>query len=458
MNDDLEQQLDEFYRKLDGPARRVEARWKSTPTTREGRLAAWLGAGIAAAAAILLVLSASRTSPKPAEPEVVVRTPATPPRDPAPRPTPEPPAPAPKPVRPAPVEPPRVEDPVRVPEPAPEPKPAPVEPRPEPKPEPRPAPEAPKPTPPAPTQVLPVVASLREVEGTFDLSDRNLRGKQKDLTIKAGDRLKASTAVKITLADDRFVLVAPRSILEFRPEEKRLSLSLEQGEMLADLVGPGPEVRVVTRSCEVIPLGTVFDVRVDPGRVLVVVEKGRVEVQSAKGRASLRAAESIQASEDGVLGTPAPADFRSLGWARAHRAAEVALLSEDFTKRGAARAVAKPGMGQVLQLAPDKPLFEVPVRGAITIVCRADRAGKFKVQLYSPDLKTTYTKQNIGVLRGDAWRTVTIDFDELVASDKSKPARMTPGSAVTDLLIMYGDEGERGSFWVDSLKVTEVRP
>ena len=103
-------------------------------------------------------------------------------------------------------------------------------------------------------------------------------------------------------------------------------------------------------------------------------------------------------------------------------------------------------------------MFEVPVRGSISIVCRTDRAGKFKIQLYSPDLKTTYTKQYIPVLRGDAWRTVTVDFDELVVSDKSRPARMTPGSVVTDLLLMYGEEGERGNFWVDSIKVTEVRP
>ena len=31
MSDDLERQLDDLYRSLDGSARRVEARWKSTP-------------------------------------------------------------------------------------------------------------------------------------------------------------------------------------------------------------------------------------------------------------------------------------------------------------------------------------------------------------------------------------------------------------------------------------------
>src|SRR5437773_703511 len=98
--DELERQLDEFYRKLDGPARRVEARWKSTPTTRDGRLAAWLGAGVAAAAAILLILSALRSSPQPAD-DVVVQFPVLPAPDPAPRPAPEP-TPAPRVPRPAP--------------------------------------------------------------------------------------------------------------------------------------------------------------------------------------------------------------------------------------------------------------------------------------------------------------------------------------------------------------------
>ena len=80
------------------------------------------------------------------------------------------------------------------------------------------------------------------------------------------------------------------------------------------------------------------------------------------------------------------------------------------------------------------------------------------IQLYSPDQRTTYTKQNITIPRGDTWRTVTVDFDELVASDKSRPARLPAGSLITDLLLMYGDEGERGNFWVDAIKVTEVRP
>ncbi len=468
MTDDLERQLDEFYRKLDPSARRVEARWKSTPATTS-RTAAWLGAGVAAAAAILLLISALRSEPRRIEDPLVRIPPPAPVVEPAPRPLPTPPVPAPKPPPPTPVETtPRVPEPPK-PEPArPEP-PTPEPPKPLPQPTPEPRPEPPKSEGVPATQVARASVKLPEAEGTFELTEKGvLRGKQKDLKVGAGDRLRATTLVKITLADDRFVLLAPKSVLEFRPEEKRLSLGLDQGELIADLVGPGPELRVVTKACEIVPQGTVFGVKVDVGRVMVTVEKGRVEVQSAKGRASLRAAEALQASEDGSLGTPVPADLRSMAWARSHRAPETTIFSEDFSKpgiwwgeveRGAVRAVSKEGAGPTIQIALEKTgLFQVPLRGSLTLVCRADRANRIKIQLYSPELKTTYTKQNIPVLRGERWVPITVDFDELVPSDKSKPARMTPGALVTDLLLMYGDEPGPGNFWVDSIKVTELRP
>lgn len=461
MSDELERQLDEFYRKLDGSARRVEARWKSTPAAGESRIAAWMGAGVAAAAAILLVLSALRSEPK-VPGDAVVLVPPAPVVEPAPTPTPAP-APAPRPFRPAPPEEPRREPPAPRPSEPTRTPPAPAEPRPA---EPRPAEPAPTPPPPTPpsTKVVRAKAVLRETEGSFDLADRGVRGKQTRLKVFAGDRLRASSLVKVTLADDRVVLLSPRTLVEFRPEEKRLTLAMEQGELLADLIGPGPEIRVVTKTCEITPLGTVFGVKADAGKVLVVVEKGRVDVQTPKGRATLRPAEAIQAADDGALH---PAEFRPMPWARSQRAPELALYADDFSRpgawtgevaNGAVRAVARPGSGPLIQVVNDKGLFETPIRGSLSIVCRADRAGKFKVQLYSPEQKTTYTKQNINILRGEAWRTVVVDFDELVPSDKSRPARLPAGSLVTDLLFMYGDEGERGNFWIDSLKVTELRP
>jgi hypothetical protein len=287
------------------------------------------------------------------------------------------------------------------------------------------------------------------------------------VTVFSGDRLRAASAVKLTLAEDRFVLLAPRTLVEFRPEEKRLALSLEQGEALADLASPGPEIRIVTKSCEVAPLGTVFAVRIVSGRAVVTVERGRVEVRSAKGKATLRAAESLQAAEDGTLSTPAPADFRSLAWARTHRTAELTLYSEDFSKPGAwegeidkgvARAVARPGSAPMIHLASNLPIFEVPVRGLLTVVCRADRASKLKVQIFAGDVRTTY-KVEVPVLRSSEWRTLTFAFDDFVSTDRSKASgRPAPGAPVNDLLLMYGEEDERGSFWVDAIKVTELRP
>ncbi|MBV8882042.1 MAG: FecR domain-containing protein [Planctomycetaceae bacterium] len=467
-DEDLERRLDRMYRSLDESARRVESRWRVRPATRrktspQGRpVAGWVGAGIAAAAAIVLLVLALRAEKKPAVEIVQAPIPAvrdvrgTPPPPPAVPPTappeaapvaPKPPPSAPKAMMP-PAEPAREEP--KVPEP-----PAP----------PPPTPPPPADAPPA-TRVAQASMVLPEIEGTFDLADKALRGKQKSVPVSAGERLRASTAVRVALAEDRFVLLAPRSVVEFRPEGKRLGLLLEQGEALADLVGPGPELRIGTKGCEVTPLGTVFAVKVVPGRSIITVEKGRVEVQSSKGKATLRAAESMQAADDGSLGAAGPADFRTLAWARGHRAAELTLFSEDFSKAGAweaevdkgvARAVARPGAAPMLHLAGDR-LFEIPVRGALTVVCRSDRASKLKVQLYAGDVRTTY-RVDVPLLRSSDWRTLSFSFDDFVPADRTKASgRPLPGAPISDLLLQYGEEDERGTFWVDSIKVTELRP
>jgi hypothetical protein len=199
----------------------------------------------------------------------------------------------------------------------------------------------------------------------------------------------------------------------------------------------------------------------------VTVEKGRVEIRSAKGKATLRAAESLQAADDGSLGPPSPADFRSMAWARSHRAPELILYSEDFSKPGAwegdidkgvARAIARPGSAAIIHLATDKPLFEVPVRGGLSIVCRADRASRLKVQIFAGDVRTTY-KVEVPVFRSSEWRTLVFPFDDFASTDRTRAGgRPAPGAPITDLLFMYGDEEERGSFWVDAIKVTESRP
>jgi hypothetical protein len=465
MSDDIERRLDELYRKLSPSARRIEGRWRSKLPSRSdrtpssGSTAAWLGAGVAAAAAILLMILALRSGERtPTEP--LVKLPPPPATELPPRLTPEAPAPPPVLPKPAPEHTPR-------PEPAPrQTPPTPEEPRVQ-EPPPAPQPESPKRDEQVPTRVSKAVALLRETDGSFEFAEKPVRGKQKDFPVTSGDRLRAVSTVRITLAEDRTILLAPRTVLEFRPEEKCLTLSLDQGELVADLIGPGPEIRVATKACEISPLGTVFGVKADPGRVLVLVEKGRVNVRGSKGRATLRAAESLQASEDGALGPIAPADFRPLAWARGHRPPELTLFLDDFSKPGAwigeiekgvARAVPMVGGGSLIHLETEKPIFEVPIRGVLTLVCRTDRASKLKVQLFAADVRTTYKKE-VPLLRGPEWRTLSLNFEDFVSTDRMRaPGRVPPGSPVTDLLLLYGEEEERGSFWVNSIKVTEWRP
>jgi hypothetical protein len=336
-----------------------------------------------------------------------------------------------------------------------------------PTPSPAPAPDLPKPSETKPTLPERAIARIREADGAFDVGDRTLRGKQKEFIVAAGDRLKAASVVRLTLADDRFILLSPKSLVEFRPEEKRLTLSLEVGDLHAELIGSGPEIRVATRSCEIQPLGTIFTVRADEKKSSVVVERGRVEVRGAKGKSAARAGESVMATEDGTVSAPFAADPRALAWTRGHRPAESTLLFEDFNKPGAwkaevdkgvARAIPLPGQSASIEIAAEKPIFEVPVRGQIQVVCRADRAGRMYAQFFARDLRANFRK-DVTILKGPAWRTIVFDFDEMVATDKSKFSGRPPaGTPIHDFGIYYGEEGDKGNLWVDSIRIVEVRP
>lgn len=422
-----------------------------------------VAAGAASAVSILLMVIATRADLNPRIPPPEPFPSLSFREEDPPRPAPSLPPPVPSASRPVPSAP----EHLRIPEPPPAVAPM----MPDPKPPSTPAPplpsDSPPPREPAPTRVIEAGVVLKQTEGTFDLSDRNLRGRQKDVRINFGEKLRTTSLVRIALAEERVVLLAPRTVIEVRPDSGRLNFMLEQGELLAELSGPGPQLSVASKGCDIIPTGTVFDVKADPGRVTIIVERGRISVRSAKGRVDLRAAESLQASDDGSLGPPGPADFKAMAWARSHRPAETSVFIEDFSKpgawsgnieRGFARAAAPQGGGApVLHLATDRPMFEVPVRGTISLFYRADRAGRIKLQFFLPELRTTYVR-TVPVLRISSWRSMTVDLDEFVPSDKSRPARMPPGSPVTDFVIMYGDEAEKGNLWVSQIKVTELRP
>ncbi len=453
MTDDIERQLDDIYRKLDRSARRVEEPWKGQTRkrvrpVRSTGAAPWIAAGVAAAAAIVLVVLASSSTREPAAKPSIVKDP--------PKPVPPPPErapdlkPEPKPeLKPAPAP----EPPVRPPDPRPEPKPEP--PKPEPKPPVDTTPEPPKP-------VERAFAMLAETDGAFELAGRKLRGPQKDVKVSAGDKLKAETVAKLVLADNRFLLLAPRTQVEFAPEPERLRVSLEQGEVLAELVGAGPAVRIATKVCEVDHVGTVFSVRVEGERTIVVVEEGRVACRGTTlgaGQQATVTAEKIAVAE---------ADLRRLSWTRGHRAPERALYEETFDAAGAWEAVVANGSARSVpegenfaakvRLDAAKPLFHVPSRGRITLVYRADRAAKLTLQLFLQDKRLNFL-QEAQVVRTAAWKTLTFDVDKFIPTDKSKrPMALPVGSPVSEIFLQYGEAGERIGFEVDSITVTEVRP
>jgi hypothetical protein len=306
-----------------------------------------------------------------------------------------------------------------------------------------------------------------ETDGPIDLSDRPVRGRQKDLRVFAGDTFRATGAVKLSLAPQRFVLAAPQTVLAFRPAEKGLVLELEQGKLLLELLEAGPEVRVAARGVEVRPVGTVFAVQVENRRAAVLVEEGRVEVKGAGGIAVLRAGQVLQAAEDGALGAAAPADFRTLSWARAHRPPERTLFTEDFAapgrweaevRDGAAHGLPAPGIASQIHLdAGGRPLFEVPPRGQATLVYRSDRVGKLYVQFFASDLRVNYRRE-VPILRSPQWKTLTLDLEEFAPTDRSKaPPRLPPGTPLTDLLVAFETESEKGSLWLDSFRVAGLR-
>ncbi|HXX92801.1 MAG TPA: FecR domain-containing protein, partial [Planctomycetota bacterium] len=286
-------------------------------------------------------------------------------------------------------------------------------------------------------------------------------------SVASGDRLRAQTVVRIGLAEDRWLLLAPRSVVEFRPEAKQLTVAIDLGDLHAELVGPGPQIRVATRTCEVEPEGTVFSVRAEEKRTTVIVERGRIEVRGAKGRASVRAGESVLSTDDGQVSASTPGDFRLVGWTRSHRAPEATLFSEDFSRtgawqaevdRGVARAIPASGAAGMIHLESDRPLFEIPVRGQIQIVCRADHASKLTLQFFVREARANFRKE-LQVLRTPGWKTLLVDLDDCLPFDRSKSQSRAPaGAGVYDLGLWYGEEGEKGNFWVRSIRVVELRP
>jgi hypothetical protein len=331
-----------------------------------------------------------------------------------------------------------------------------------------PAPAAPD-VKPAPTRTEIAGVVFPAVEGTFSVGETAFRTPQKDLKVDPRDALSATSIVKITLGEDRSVLLAPKSRASFRPEADGLEVRLDHGELLADLGRAGPALAVSTSAFRAAAPSGAWSVRIQRGGAAVLVERGTVEVANARGKASVRAGQAVAAADGAAPSAPAPADLRGHAWARPQRAPEATVFDEDFSKprawladvdKGVAKGRPQPGTCAArLQLESVKPpLFEVPVKGRVTLVCQTDRASRMYVQLFVPEVGANFRRE-VALPRGSAWRTVVMDLDEFRATDPSKhPGRPPAGAAVTDVSILYGVDEDRGSFWVDSFRVTEIRP
>ena len=449
-----------FYRRLE-EVRRAAGK----PSTRRQRVHAvsrpfgsgFLWIGLAAAVFVGIVsfaLMSLTVPPAPEPPQARTETPVEAPRpEPAPAPPPraEPP-PVPKPQPPAPPRP-------AVPKPTPEHPPAPA-PIPELKSEPAPVP-APKPKPqPAPTRVERVLAVFKETRGRFRLDDRPIREPQKDLAVEPGTSLRADSVTRLVLSEDRVLLLNARARVVLHPGKDRLMISLEQGDLLAELVGPGIDVRVRTRACEIDHRGTVFSVSVRGTRTTVAVEEGRVECRGSKDKADLTAGQQVQATLGRALPAPEPADFRKLGWAGGERAVIGTRFQEEFDAPGAWQAdvsdgAAGPKDGRIQLFTPNRAQFQVPPRGRIAIVYRAAQSGEMMLQLHAldPVMNFKIVRKTTG---SPEWQRVTVDFTEFYASDLTdKTSRLESGRPIDGILLLAGKDG--GGIRVDSVTVVETR-
>jgi hypothetical protein len=469
MNDDLERQLDRFYRSFGQAGKRLEAKWKAptarrTPGKRPTASMGWILAAGMAAAAVLAVIFwqlGEKAKPRTDRPTAEAGGPQEQDRqDKTPKDEPEPRQEEPRPKQ-------QQDPPDRNVEDAPRPEPAEVPksdpPRPEPKPEPGPKPD-PEPEPRRPTKVVQATMLIPETEGVFEIGGKKVRGKEKNLAVVGGNVLKALSISKFFLAENRFVLLSSGTRIEFTPD---LKWRLVEGELLAELLGPGPAVRIETRTCRIEHVGTVFGVRVDDARTTVIVEEGKVRCADVM----VGAGQQLVTLAEGPVSQPEPADFSKLVWTRAHRSPERVLWSEPFDAKGEWKARVEKGIAHgipdlVWRAAeirfPDrnvgKPIFASPVKGRIEIRYWAERETGMVVQLHDKDAMTNW-RYELKVPKAKTWNMLTIHFSQLYPTDKEKrPAKLAPGTPIDAFSIMYGDVDEKVNFQVDWVRVIEERP
>ncbi len=312
------------------------------------------------------------------------------------------------------------------------------------------------------------VAVFREASGTFTLDGRRATLQKKELSVTTGNRLRAETVTRLALAENRFLLLAPRATVVFNPAPERIGVTLEDGDLLAELVGPGPSVRVSTKACETDPLGTVFLVSVQGERTTVLVEEGRVECRGARDRLTVAPGQQVSVTAGREVGAAGEADLRRLAWARAHRPLDRLLYQEDFTAPGdwkgevaggSARAVPAPGStAGRLHLMSAKPLFQVPIRGRFEIVYRSPQGGDLLVQLHGVDPAQNFDHP-VRLAPSAEWKTVPFDFKVFVPTDlNDRTSRLQPGRGVDHIQLIFTPGPKGGGLWIDAIRTLETRP
>lgn len=327
---------------------------------------------------------------------------------------------------------------------------------------------APAPAPVKTTVAEKAVALFREATGTFTLDGRRATLQKKELTVTAGERLRAETVTRLALAENRFLLLAPRATVVFNPTPERMAVTLEEGDLLAELVGPGPSVRVSTKACEAEPLGTVFLISVQGERTTLLVEEGRVDCRGARDRLAVAAGQQVSVAAGRELGAAGEADLKRLSWARAHRPLERLLYQEDFTAPGdwkgeiaggSARAVPSPGSTAArLHLMSGKPLFQVPLRGRFEIVYRAPQGGDLLVQIHGVDPAQNFDHP-VRLAPSAEWRAVPFEFKAFVPTDMNdRTSRLLPGRGIDHLQLIFTPGPKGGGLWIDAIRTVETRP
>lgn len=461
-------------RALPAPAHPALVRRILSRIPRQAPRSGWTwAAGVAAAAAILLVVlfSARQPSrPAPAPPREMVAVPAPPPIEMVLDPVPPPPAPKPADPVPAPIPAPALPPTPTVTPPA-VPEPKPVEPD-----LPAPAPVAPpRPAAPPPPATRParVAFTLAAVEGTLELQDGDSWRKiaktaewDDAAALRSSDRL-----ARFTLPDGTRATLRPRTelrILSAAPP----SISLERGEAFFEVIpGANRAFSVVTADARVQVTGTQFSVKRN-GHTEIYVSAGEVRVSNDKGEVSVPAGNATSARKGAVPARPRALDTdRANAWRRELDGPEVSRFRYDFED---GRLPLPWSTGRVVSFGPSRGLNRFCLQGGPGIdmdLTRVDKriitmrdslrlrfrywssgADMIWIQFMDDRTRSNHRFEITSVVK-EKWETVEIPVTEF--------ARLTDGARIQEgdrvSWLNFSVAGAKGDLYFDDIELVEVQ-